>query len=78
MDLWAFGANEHFGQIGVWDKWACGNWNKWAFGEMGILRQMGTLGPMSIEASRHWGKTGNLGQIGIWDIGDMGGLGQIP
>ena len=25
----AFGANEHFGQMGrVWDKWACGDWDK--------------------------------------------------
>ena len=44
---------------------------------MGILGQMSTLGPMSIEASGHWGKMGNLGQIGIWDIGGMGGLVQI-
>ena len=22
MYPWAFGANEHFGQMGVWDKWA--------------------------------------------------------
>ena len=44
---------------------------------MGILVQMGTLGPMSFGASGHWGQMDNLGQMGIWDIGGMGGLGQI-
>ena len=58
----------------VWDKWACGDWDRLAFGEMGILGQMDTLGPMSFGASGLWGKMGNLGQI---DIGGMEGLGQI-
>ena len=44
---------------------------------MGILGQMGTLGPMNFEASGHWGQMDNLGQKDIWDIGSMGGLGQI-
>ena len=30
---WTIGANEHFGQMGVWDKWACGDWDKWMFGK---------------------------------------------
>ena len=81
---WIIGANEHFGQMGrVWDKRACEDWDKWAFEEMGILGQMGTLEPMSFEASEHlgqmgtWGEiatrkmstsaNGHLGQIGIWD-----------
>ena len=50
---WTIGVNEHFGQMSVWDKWACGDWDKWAFEEMGILEQMGTLGPMSFGASGH-------------------------
>ena len=57
------GANKHFGQVGVWDKWACGDWDKWVFGEMGTLGQMGTLGPMSFGASEHWGQMGTWGEM---------------
>ena len=30
---WALGhwGNEHFEQMGIWDKWAGGDWDKWAF-----------------------------------------------
>ena len=62
---YVFRANQHFeANEYIWDKWAleaCGNWDKWAFGEMSTLGQMGTLGPMSIGASRHWG------QMGTWE-----------
>ena len=44
--LGTIGANEQFGKMGVW--------NKWAFGKMGIWGQMGTLGSMSFGASGHW------------------------
>ena len=54
--------------MGVWDKWACENWDKWMFGEMGILRQMGTLGPMSFGASGHWGQMRTWGK---WAPGKM-------
>ena len=60
--LWAVMANEHFGQMGVWDKWACEHWDKWMFGEMSTLGQMGTLGPMSFGASGHWGQMGTWGK----------------
>ena len=49
MYPWAFGANEHFGHMGVWDKWASGDWDKWAFGKTGIWGQMGFVGSMSFE-----------------------------
>ena len=42
MGIGQLGVNEQFGQMGVWDQWACGNWDKWMFGEMGTLGQMGT------------------------------------
>ena len=60
--LWAIGVNEQFEQMGVWDKWACGNWDKSMFGEMGTLGQMGTLGPMSFGPSGHWGQMRTWGK----------------
>ena len=51
------GANEHFGQM-------LGVWNKWAFGEMSVLGQMGTLGPMSFGASEHLEHNGHFGANG--------------
>ena len=57
---WALGnwgrLNEQFGQMGVWDKWACGNWDKWMFGEMGTLGQnpFGTNG--HFRTDELWGK----------------------
>ena len=62
---WVFGIDEH------WGKWALGanghyrenvHQGKWTFEEMGTLGQIGTLGLMSIGASRHWEKMGTWGK----------------
>ena len=49
-------ANGHLGQMSIWDKMSIEG--MWALGQMD-MGEMGTLKPMSIGASGHWGQMGS-------------------